>query len=145
MVATLATGWWRFGPVGNEVVRICQPVSWRNLIAKSWDRGMLNSHGVCRSSRTGSDGSRRGTLGGCRFRVRTVMIGPRDWLQLDEHAEELRDRVAQWEHHAEPSASPLLAAPIDELAAPASDDFQELHALLNDWRQTEEELRQASR
>jgi hypothetical protein len=67
------------------------------------------------------------------------MVGPRNWLELDEHAEEIRERVAHWEHHA--------PAPVtdDATAAIPQDDFDELREMLDDLRETEGELRFAGR
>jgi hypothetical protein len=64
------------------------------------------------------------------------MGGLRDWEFLDEHAEEVRQRVAKWEHH-EPHELPE--------AERAEQEFVELRELFAEMRTTEEELRNASR
>jgi hypothetical protein len=55
---------------------------------------------------------------------------------LDEHAEEVRQRVAHWEHH-EPAELPK--------AEQAEEEFTELRELFDEMRTTEEELRDVSR
>ncbi|HWB00619.1 MAG TPA: hypothetical protein VG713_19130 [Pirellulales bacterium] len=64
------------------------------------------------------------------------MSGMRDWLSLDEHSEQVRQRVAKWEHH-EPAELPK--------AELAEEEFEELQELFEEMRTTEEELRDASR
>jgi hypothetical protein len=64
------------------------------------------------------------------------MGGLRDLKFLDGHAEQVRERVAGWEHHE----------PI-ELASTelAEDEIKELRQLLVEQHMTEEELRENSR
>ena len=65
-----------------------------------------------------------------------MMGGLRNWLFLDEHAEEVRQRDASWEHH-EPKE--VLAV------ATAEREYHELRALIGELHETEEELRYATR
>jgi hypothetical protein len=58
------------------------------------------------------------------------MNGLREQFELDEHAESLRDRVAHWEHHRAASLQ-------------ATDDVGQLHGLMNEMHQAEEDRRNA--
>ena len=64
------------------------------------------------------------------------MGGLRDWMFLDDHAEEVRTRVAKWEHH-EPAELPRGERPEEEM--------RELRELFVEMHESEEELRDASR
>lgn len=65
-----------------------------------------------------------------------MMGGLRNWLFLDEHAEEVRQRVSHWEH-LDIKATPTVTSNAGE--------FEELLAMIDELHETEEEMRFALR
>ncbi len=65
-----------------------------------------------------------------------MMGGLRSWMFLDDHAEEVRQRVVRWEHHEAKGAETLAAS---------EQELNELRAMIEDLHVTEEELRYVNR